>query len=275
MKFDHRLIDWVVENRAAGLTCETLIETLVVQSGYYHRVAEAIVAAACGGAQEPMLAAGRRTLPDFKLPELLSPAHNHVLVEGREVPVALELFHPRLYYFKGFASAEYVKDTLEFASTLETSVRYSQGAVSLRNVDISTTAPGLRLIRQLASVFDWDPQAFEMVDLKRYSVGDAFNPHFDFHNDANPKHRAELEGRGWNRRLATFVLYLKEASSGGGTYFPNAGLRLQPQAGDAVFFSYSPAELDASSTLHAGEAVVEGEKVVLTATFIQRPRDFA
>jgi prolyl 4-hydroxylase len=64
-------------------------------------------------------------------------------------------------------------------------------------------------------------------------------------------------------------MYLNEPQQGGGTTFPDAGLEVAPQRGNAVFFSYDR-PTPATRTLHGGAPVIVGEKWVATKWLRER-----
>lgn len=88
---------------------------------------------------------------------------------------------------------------------------------------------------------------------------DRYMPHCDESCTAMPHQHAS--------RVATMVLYCRVADVGGHTNFQNAGVHVQPNIGDAIFFSYiDPATMmkDAGFTLHSGCPVYEGHKHIVT-----------
>jgi hypothetical protein len=71
------------------------------------------------------------------------------------------------------------------------------------------------------------------------------------------------------QRVATLVMYLNDPAQGGGTTFPDIGLEVAPQKGNAVFFSYDRPH-PSTRTLHGGAPVLAGEKWVATKWLRQR-----
>jgi prolyl 4-hydroxylase len=65
--------------------------------------------------------------------------------------------------------------------------------------------------------------------------------------------------------MSTLIVYLNDVPDGGETVFPEVGLSVSPRRGNAVYFEYanSRQQLDGKS-LHAGGAVVQGQKWALT-----------
>jgi 2OG-Fe(II) oxygenase superfamily len=67
--------------------------------------------------------------------------------------------------------------------------------------------------------------------------------------------------------MATVVMYCNIPEEGGATNFRNAGVHIQPEVGNAIFFSYmNPITkiMDTGFTEHSGCPVFEGEKKIVT-----------
>lgn len=123
----------------------------------------------------------------------------------------------------------------------------------------------------------------EALQVVRYHKGEFYNEHYD-NKAGNASHRA-----------ATFMIYLSDVDSGGATYFPRSsgrpgmaddsvqsndvfrgkfwnnvnrappGLRIYPKQGRAVlFWSRLVSGNEDMASIHAAEAVVEGEKWIMT-----------
>jgi hypothetical protein len=104
---------------------------------------------------------------------------------------------------------------------------------------------------------------FEPSQLLHYAVGERFKPHHDFLDPANEAYRNTLSRFG--QRIATFLIYLNDAYSGGETSFPAIGLNFRAETGDALFFANVTREgAPDPSTLHAGRAPLSGEKWVFS-----------
>merc|ERR1712157_115707 len=123
----------------------------------------------------------------------------------------------------------------------------------------------------------------EALQVVRYHKGEFYNEHYE-NKAGNASHRA-----------ATFMIYLSDVDSGGATYFPRSsgrpgmaddsvqsndvfrgkfwnnvnrappGLRIYPKQGRAVlFWSRLVSGNEDMASIHAAEAVVEGEKWIMT-----------
>jgi hypothetical protein len=104
---------------------------------------------------------------------------------------------------------------------------------------------------------------FEVPQVMRYRVGQAFTPHHDFLDPALPGHSADLRLRG--QRIGTFLVYLNDGFEGGATEFPHAELNFRGETGDALFFAnVTPDGRPDPMTLHAGAPPTAGEKWILS-----------
>lgn len=107
--------------------------------------------------------------------------------------------------------------------------------------------------------YDLRPDGQEDFTIIQYNVEDQYTPHCDGSCDAT-KH---LPGG----RVATAILYCKNADRGGGTTFTKSDIFVKPTAGMAAFFSYKDLEtgrMDEGYTEHSGCPVLEGEKWITT-----------
>jgi prolyl 4-hydroxylase len=123
-----------------------------------------------------------------------------------------------------------------------------------------------RLDRRLAELMGLPVSHGEGLQLLHYPAGAGSAPHFDFLQPSNEANRASIARSG--QRISTLVCYLNEVAAGGETDFPQRGLQVTPQRGQAVYFEYDG--LDERS-LHASRPVLAGEKWVATKWMRERP----
>ena len=75
------------------------------------------------------------------------------------------------------------------------------------------------------------------------------------------------------QRIATFLLCLEAAETGGGTAYPHAGLTVEYETGTAAMhFNVTPDGRADPHSLHRGLPVVRGEKWLLRTTLRERSR---
>ena len=114
------------------------------------------------------------------------------------------------------------------------------------------------------------PYASESYQVVNYGIGGQYSIHPDllgYHTypgeDSLIKEKHNLWYSLVGDRQSTFMAYLSTVEVGGGTVFPLLGLRINPVAGDAVFWNnmYSDGRVDYLS-VHGGCPTVVGSKWV-------------
>ena len=106
----------------------------------------------------------------------------------------------------------------------------------------------------------------EGIQAQRYDVGGQFKPHFDFFGAGSDEHRSACSVRG--NRTWTFMVYLNEDFDGGATRFTEIDCVVRPKTGMALFWNNLKADgLPNENTLHAGEPVTSGHKIIITKWF--------
>lgn len=103
----------------------------------------------------------------------------------------------------------------------------------------------------------YDPSQCEPFQLQKYEPGQFFKPHYDFFNV--PGHETTTP----NDRIATVILYVKSATEGGTTNFPEVGINIKADSGDLVYFTYEDEQIKLL-TKHEGTPIEDGEKIIAT-----------
>lgn len=127
------------------------------------------------------------------------------------------------------------------------------------------------LLARASWAFDCPESHFESPQILRYLPTQEYKPHHDwFEPSATGAAHHLLRG---GQRLATLVIYLNDCPSGGGTIFPELGMRSLPILGNAIFFAYpcNAARVGDKRLLHGGEPVLAGEKWACTLWMRQGP----
>lgn len=127
-----------------------------------------------------------------------------------------------------------------------------------------------RIEARLARLAHWPLENGEGIQVLNYRPGAEYKPHYDYFDPTQPG-TPRILARG-GQRVGTFVLYLNTPERGGGTTFPDVGLEVMAQRGNAVFFSY-PLPHPSTRTLHGGAPVQAGEKWIATKWL--REREFS
>lgn len=126
-----------------------------------------------------------------------------------------------------------------------------------------------KIEKRLSHIFQFPVEYGEGIQILRYKEGQEYRPHFDYF-DPSYKTSEPVLARGGNR-VGTIIMYLNTCPSGGTTAFPDLGLEIVPQKGNALFFSYDRPSPE-TKTLHGGLPVLSGEKWI--ATKWVREREF-
>jgi len=102
-----------------------------------------------------------------------------------------------------------------------------------------------------------------------YEVGQEFKPHTDFFKAYELE---KFSTATWGQRTWTFMIYLNEPESGGGTRFTGIDHTIEPRTGTAVFWNNLTPEGDGNDfTMHQGMPVTAGKKVIITKWFRRAP----
>lgn len=118
-----------------------------------------------------------------------------------------------------------------------------------------------RIEARIAKLLHWPARNGEGLQVLRYDLGGEYLPHYDYFDPAEAGTPALLKRGG--QRVATFIVYLNDVAAGGTTIFPDLQVRVRPERGHAVFFSYTEPH-PSTRTLHGGEPVMAGEKWIAT-----------
>jgi prolyl 4-hydroxylase len=199
-------------------------------------------------------------------------------VGDRKVKVLLSMARPRVVVFGGFLSDDECDALIAAARprmarslTVEEKTggeavnadRTSQG-MFFRRAESEVVA---RIETRIARLLHWPLENGEGVQVLNYQAGAQYKPHYDYFDPAAPGTPTILQRGG--QRVGTLVMYLNDPVQGGGTTFPDVGMEVAPQRGNAVFFSYNRPHPD-TQTLHGGAPVLRGEKWVATKWLRER-----
>lgn len=122
---------------------------------------------------------------------------------------------------------------------------------------------------RLSELTNWPADRAEGLQIQHYLQGQQYEPHYDWFDPQAAGSTRHLARGG--QRLATTVIVLQQAIVGGATHFPKLGISLRPAIGEALFFqNVDVTGTPDASTLHGGEPVEHGIKII--ATFWQRAR---
>lgn len=137
--------------------------------------------------------------------------------------------------------------------------------------DLSADEPVvLELERWLLALSAIEPQFGEPVQGQRYDVGQEFKPHTDYFAPGGQDYDTFCSIAG--QRSWTFMVYLNDVASGGGTRFKALNKIFQPETGKLL--CWNNRHLDGSvnpNSLHHGMKVRKGLKYVITKWYREKP----
>ena len=284
------LREWIVQQTAAGFSPEQVLSAMVA-AGWEAGVAEvtlettlrdylrsrapgadaavaAPVAPLKASAQAAKSAAGTVPVPTMDLGQ--SP---RMLDAGdRQVTVLSTLASPRVVVLGGLLSDEECDALIAAARPRMARSLTVETKTGGEELNESRTSSGMffnrgeseliqRIEARIARLVNWPVENGEGMQVLYYGVGAEYKPHYDYFDPAEPGTPTILKRGG--QRVGTLVMYLNEPERGGGTTFPDVGLEVAPQRGNAVFFSYDKPD-PSTRTLHGGAPVIVGEKWVAT-----------
>jgi prolyl 4-hydroxylase len=271
------LSKWVHEQKAAGHGAAALFSSMI-SAGYLPEVARQVLLDEIGEA--PDLPSDAMPSGGGRVPGPILADHPRCIDAGdRQVEVLMHLKHPRVVLFGDLLSREECEALIGEAScrmstsltvdpdtgaAVQHEARSSEGMFFQRG----ETDLVARIEARIARLLSWPVDHGEGLQILRYQAGGQYLPHYDYFDPSSPGTAGHVERGG--QRVGTLVIYLAAPDAGGGTSFPQAGLEVMPQAGNAVFFSYDRPD-PATATLHAGEPVVRGVKWIATKWLRQSP----
>ena len=274
------LQQWIVEQARAGCRPEAVLSAMT-QAGWQEDVAIAAMEATLGEhlAGLPQRVAPQAPAAPKRLPEPQLAGHPRQVDAGdRVVDILVSLQSPRVVVFGNLLSCEEcealiadAEPRLKRSLTVETQTggealneaRTSDGMFFRRG----ETPVVARIEARIARLLNWPLEFGEGLQVLHYRPGAEYKPHYDYFNPEEAGTPKILQRGG--QRVGTLVMYLNEPQRGGGTTFPDVGLEVAPQRGNAVFFAYDRPH-PSTKTLHGGAPVIEGEKWVATKWLRER-----
>lgn len=278
------LRSWIVTQAQANISAPALIQAMTA-AGWAEAVATQALEETLRqhlsdvGAEAPTAAAIATTPVHCAMPELaLQHAPGYLDAGDRQVQVLLSMDLPRVVLLGNVLSPEECEALIAAASpriSRSTTVANLTGG---EEINPDRTSDGMffqrgeseliqRIEARLARLANWPLENGEGVQVLNYAPGAEYKPHYDYFDPAQPG-TASILARG-GQRVGTFVLYLNTPEGGGGTTFPDVGVTVAAQQGNAVFFSY-PQPVPATRSLHGGAPVLAGEKWIATKWLRER-----
>jgi prolyl 4-hydroxylase len=190
----------------------------------------------------------------------------------RVVKVLFSMSRPKLVVFGGLLSDEECDGLIDAARPRLARSLTVENATGGEAVNADRTSNGMffrraeselvtRIEQRIARLLNWPVENGEGLQILHYHPGAEYKPHYDYFDPAAPGAASILKRGG--QRVGTLVMYLNNPERGGGPTFPDVGLEVAPQRGNAVFFAYDRPH-PSGLTLHGGAPVIAGEKWVAT-----------
>lgn len=284
------LRQWILEQAAAGHSNESILAAMV-SAGWARDVARHALkntlpmqqpeppAVVVSGVEQPSVQAGAPGAQGVKVPDLdLTRSPRKVDAGDRTVEVLAAMAQPRVVVLGGLLSDEECDGLIAAARPRMARSLTVQTQTGGEELNPDRTSNGMffnrgeselitRIEARIARLLNWPVDHGEGIQVLHYHPGAEYKPHYDYFDPGEPGTPTILKRGG--QRLATLVMYLNAPACGGGTTFPDVGLEVAPQRGNAVFFSYDR-PLPSTRTLHGGAPVIEGEKWVATKWLRER-----
>jgi prolyl 4-hydroxylase len=279
------LRQWIIEQAVAGHTPESVLEAMKV-AGWNEDVAATALEDTLRDhlqsrspgrpIQQPAPAqtqAHAVTTAGTRVPDIdLSGSSCQVDAGDRQVRIIATLSSPRVVVLGGLLSDEECAALIEASKPRMARSLTVQTQTGGEETNPDRTSNGMffnrgeseliqRIEARIARLVQWPVDHGEGIQVLNYKAGAEYKPHYDYFDPGEPGTPTILKRGG--QRVATLVMYLNEPARGGGTTFPDAGLEVEPQRGNAVFFSYDRPHAS-TRTLHGGAPVIDGEKWVAT-----------
>ena len=219
-------------------------------------------------------------VPAFSLDAGFRPAaagHAHIPA----VPVQISE-HPNIFTVDDFVSRSECAHLMTLAGqdlrpahTLTTDILSQENLAFTGNMAALQTVLCDAVVRQVerrvGGVFRLPASHVEPLSVLRYQGGHRYAPHVDYFDAARMQENLSKGDRA-GQRVASFLVYLRAAESGGETHYLSIGRKVAGRERMALcHFNCLPSGEPDAATLHTGEAVLRGEKWLARTTLREKP----
>ena len=261
------VLEWILQNLREGHHESSVLKSLH-ENRWHQEISRQMVKAvvAWRASNESLVTSLGQPAPNLeKFPTLLNAG-------DRAVQVQLSLDAPKIVVFGNLLSSAECDAIINSAQPLLTPSKVVNMKTGGDMLDDCRTSYGMFFNRcqtpevtllenRIAHLLGWPAEKGEGLQVLKYAVGAEYRPHYDYFDPNDPASKDIIKRAG--NRVGTVVIYLNDVACGGGTYFPDVGLRVYPKKGSAVFFGY-PTAHPSSLSLHGGDPVITGEKWIAT-----------
>jgi prolyl 4-hydroxylase len=270
---------YIEKLHAGGKNFTQIVVNLAVTGGFAIHFAQRLVETALEGSGDNLHLMDDADLLGGPMPRIDTSMENTTLnLPDRAVRVVMEQWAPRVVLLDDLLSDEECDAICRLASASLTAgfvhdseqvqpVRQDDTRkVDVANADLQRDPLLAKIESRIEALTGWPRERGEPMLVQRYGEEGKFKEHFDFFLEETEYYEKAIEHGG--QRVATLIIYLQKPERGGATYMANLGLRVVPNKGSALFFTY-PTPSTQSGTLHAGDPVLAGEKWIMTKWFRQ------
>lgn len=205
-------------------------------------------------------------------------AMGDALIKQPEMAVAMQMKVPDVTVYSHFLTEAQCNELVALAQTRLTRSGVMDKETGKSVVNNSRTSHGMffkrgetlliKEIEQRISDLTGIPVDHgEGIQVLRYEVGQEYKPHHDYFDPKLAGFKATLDEAG--QRVSTFLMYLNTPDRGGATVFPESGVTVKANKGNALLFKYPKASAD-EKVLHGGAPVEAGVKWVATKWLRER-----
>ena len=165
-----------------------------------------------------------------------------------------------------------IKEDFVESSVVERDVSLSSGRKSKTRFLESCLDKTVVRLKVLISGFLGIPYCFsEPLQGQWYESGGFYNQHYDTFDSTQSGYDQHFENQG--QRTWTFMINLNSPDEGGETLFSKVGHSFSPKPGQAViWYNLQDNGQRNPYSLHGGNPVIRGEKLIITSWFQQRAR---
>lgn len=260
--------EWLIECLSMGCDYESIIDSMVTSGQWKEQDARRALRKALTTSDDDATPSNSVLLP-------VLPEQRSIRVDDIDIEVTFRNNTPCIALIENILTPEecqeildYIKDVdLENSEVVDEKtgngvLHYSRTSSS-HYFETAETPLIQKLERRISAITRWPETHAESLQLLKYEKDQEFKPHHDYFEGEDLGSYICLERGG--QRVATMIIYLTEPEIGGGTSFPHLGYTFYPRRGSAVYFLNLNANGNPdTSTLHSGDPVKKGTKVVLT-----------
>jgi len=274
--FDIRWQSWLESNLNRGCNPEDLLRIMLVK----HRFDPALIRSAMGPAF-PSDSALMQSVREEALCRQKAPQIDHValsmvrLTRHSERVVSDRL---QLYVLDDFLEERECDDLVQLIDSRlrPSTVTRSSGDPEFRtsstcDLSLLTDDRVAALDEKISLALGVSAAFGEGNQGQRYDVGQQFKPHTDYFQPGTDEFDTYARTRG--NRTWTFMVFLNDTPRGGGTRFVNIDRVFYPRKGRALAWNnlYPDGSVN-PGTLHCGEPVEEGCKIIVTKWYREFPQ---